>query len=207
MQPMNVTDLGLTLGPLRACGAHRPVDTTGSALPALQVFQIRVVVAAHLVDAVAAELFEEGSGHHDGHHGLPDDSSRPALLEARWKPTSSAKRISSWTCEPGRRAASKPSPISAPLIAWMEQKAWARRPSSLRSHWTYEPSPTGQPRATTSKTPPKVSPPAFAWSMASIMARSAAGSAHRTSDASARCRMSSQGSSSGPTRTPPISVT
>ena len=60
----------------------------------------------------------------------------PALFERRWNPLSLSNRISSWTCEPGRRAASKPMPISAPLIAWIEQKARASRPSSLRSHCT-----------------------------------------------------------------------
>ena len=63
-------------------------------------------------------------------------SSPPALLVRRLKPASLSKRISSWTWEPGRRAASKPMPISAPLIAWMEQNAWASRPSSLRSQCT-----------------------------------------------------------------------
>src|SRR5260370_309776 len=69
------------------------------------------------------------------------------------------------------------------------------------------PSPPRQPRATTSKTPPSVSPAALARSMASIMAGSASGSAQRTSLASARRRISSHGVSSGPICTPPISVT
>src|SRR5215470_914067 len=43
--------------------------------------------------------------------------------------------------------------------------------------------------------------------MASIMARSAAESAQRTSEASARERISSHGISRAPMRTPPISVT
>jgi succinate-semialdehyde dehydrogenase/glutarate-semialdehyde dehydrogenase len=42
--------------------------------------------------------------------------------------------IGSMTFEPGRRAASKPRPISTPLIAWMLMSAAASRASSLRSH-------------------------------------------------------------------------
>ena len=42
-------------------------------------------------------------------------------------------------------AASKPRPISTPLMAWMHISAWARRPSSLRSHWTWLPRPGGTP--------------------------------------------------------------
>src|SRR4030095_4960519 len=39
----------------------------------------------------------------------------PALLERRSKPPASSKRISSWTWEPGRRAAPQPMPRSGAL--------------------------------------------------------------------------------------------
>src|SRR6266513_4641383 len=67
-----------TAGSLRLAGPPRPV-TSGrprSVLPALQAVQIGVVVAADLLKAVAAELFEEGVGEDDRHHGLAHDAGR-----------------------------------------------------------------------------------------------------------------------------------
>ena len=59
----------------------------------------------------------------------------PALLVRRSNP-SSPKDSSSCTSDPGRRAISKPSPISTPLVACMLRSACANRPSSLRSQCT-----------------------------------------------------------------------
>ena len=42
---------------------------------------------------------------------------------------------------PGAPARSKPSPIPTPFMAWIEQSAWARRPSRRSSQETCEPSP------------------------------------------------------------------
>src|SRR5699024_4224435 len=69
----------------------------------------------------------------------------PARLVTRGKvpEVSSAARISSWAAEPRRPAVVKPSPISTPFMAWIDMIAWASRPSSRRSHWMCEPSPTG----------------------------------------------------------------
>ena len=47
--------------------------------------------------------------------------------------------------EPRWAAVSNPSPKPTPLTAWMLQMAWASRPSSRRSQWTWLPSPTGTP--------------------------------------------------------------
>ena len=54
----------------------------------------------------------------------------------------------------------------------------------MRSHWTWLPSPTGSPLATTSTTPPSVSPSFLHASISAIIARSAAGSATRTAESS-----------------------
>src|SRR5947207_837371 len=105
----------------------------------------------------------------------------PARLVARARPG----RISSCTSEPLRRAASKPSPSSTPFTAGMDMSACARRPSSLASHDTWEPRPTGAPSAITSTTPPSVSPAALAASMRAIISCSAAASRQRTGLASA----------------------
>ena len=91
-------------------------------------------------------------------------SSPPALLVGRVKPSEGVStsagsyRIGSWTSEPGCRAASKPIPISTPLIACTDITAWASRPSSFLSHWVCEPRPKGTPSTRTSTTPPSVSP-------------------------------------------------
>src|SRR5437764_1441434 len=85
--------------------------------------------------------------------------------------------------EPGRRAVSKPRPISTPFAACTLMSACASRPSSFRSHWAWLPSPGGRPVTTVSTTPPSVSPLRLHSSIRSMMRRSASGSAMRTGDA------------------------
>src|SRR5262245_31686452 len=106
----------------------------------------------------------------------------PALFDGRIGESASAcgGRISSCTRDPGRNDTSGPRPIPTALMAWMHIKAWARRPSSLRSHWTYDPSPGGTPTAITSKAPPTVSPASRAASIAAIIWRWTSGSTHRS---------------------------
>src|SRR6185436_5776834 len=53
-----------------------PAAPGGAALPALEIVPIGLIVAADLVDAIAAELLQEGPGQHDGHHRLADDTRR-----------------------------------------------------------------------------------------------------------------------------------
>ena len=69
--------------------------------------------------------------------------------------------------------------------------AWARRPSSLRSHCTWLPRPGGAFSTLTSKTPPIVSLRDFARSISPIICSAASASAQRTGDPSARSRSSS----------------
>ena len=69
--------------------------------------------------------------------------------------------------------------------------AWARRPSSLRSHCTWLPRPGGAFSTLTSKTPPIVSLRDFARSISSIIFCAASSSAQRTGEASARSMISS----------------
>ena len=57
----------------------------------------------------------------------------------------SSRSISSWACEPRRRAVVNPSPTSTPLIAWIPISAAASCASSRRSQWTCEPRPGGSP--------------------------------------------------------------
>ncbi len=59
----------------------------------------------------------------------------PARLVRRRTPPSPLS-ISSCANDPRRRADSKPSPTSTPLMAWMPINAPARRESSRRSQWT-----------------------------------------------------------------------
>ena len=96
--------------------------------------------------------------------------SRPGgrpLRSGRLRPPARRGRgsIGSCTSEPGRRAAAKPMPISTPLTAGMDMSRPASRPSSLRSQLTWLPRPTTTPRATTSTSPPSVSPACFASSI------------------------------------------
>ena len=86
---------------------------------------------------------------------------------------------------PGRSATSGPMPMPTALIAWMHISACPSRPSSLRSHCTYEPRPGGTPVAMISNAPPSVSPASRARSMAAIMRCSSAASTQRSGASSA----------------------
>ena len=119
-------------------------------------------------------------------------SSPPARLVERTTP-SGPGYISSWAWLPRRRAVSKPSPISTPLIAWMPITAAASWLSSRLSPLVNDPSPTGRPSATTSTTPPRVSPSFLAASISAIMACSAALSNARTGLSSIAGRSSARG--------------
>ena len=101
-------------------------------------------------------------------------SSPPALLvqpaEAAARIAGAARRLRRRSdrapAEPGRRAASKPSPISTPFTAGIDMRSAASRPSSFRSqlHVAAEPE-HAAPRATTSTSPPRVSPASLASSI------------------------------------------
>ena len=82
-------------------------------------------------------------------------------------------------------------PISTPFTAGIDMIAAPMRPSSLRSHDTCEPSPTGSPSTTTSQTPPSVLPARLISSMCAIIRCSASASSVRSGDASAAALMSS----------------
>src|SRR5664279_2910623 len=69
-------------------------------------------------------------------------------------------------------------------MAWMPIRAAARRESRRRSPCAWLPSPGGRPQATTSTTPPSVSPAFFVASISAIIARLVSGSRQRTSDLS-----------------------
>jgi len=97
----------------------------------------------------------------------------PARLVRRATPRSVVS-ISSWATEPRRVAVVKPSPTSTPLMAWMDISAPASRASSRRSQWVKLPRPGGSPKASTSTTPPSVSPAFLAASISATMARLAA---------------------------------
>jgi hypothetical protein len=116
--------------------------------------------------------------------------------------------MASCTSDPRTRAAPKPAPISTPFIAWMHMSAWARRPSSFRSHCTWLPRPGITLTATTSNTPPSVSPACAASRIASFIRASAEESAHARSLARERARSSPAGT---PARSPhsagPIATT
>jgi hypothetical protein len=86
----------------------------------------------------------------------------------------------------------------------MLMTAAASAASSRRSHWTYDPSPMGTPVATTSNTPPTVSPASRASSIRAIIAASASGSGQRSGDASASSRL--RLAFAGSTATPPTSA-
>ncbi len=119
----------------------------------------------------------------------------PARLVERITP-SGPGYISSWATLPRRRAVSKPSPISTPLIAWMPMTAPASWLSSRLSPLVNDPSPTGSPWATTSTTPPSVSPSRLASSISAIISASLASSNARTGLASIAAR--SAGCGGGP---------
>ena len=71
--------------------------------------------------------------------------------------------------DPGFAAFVTPVPISTALTAWIETNACAMRPSSFSVHEYAEPNPMTTPFATTSKTPPSVSPSFFARSISAII--------------------------------------
>ena len=131
---------------------------------------------------------------------------RPPALFERWiqRPPSPRPSMTSWTCDPNRRVCSKPSPNSTPLTMLMLITAAARAASSRRSQWTYDPSPIGSPWATTSNTPPTVSPFERASSIRAIIRVSASGSGQRSGEASAASR--GRLAASGSTATPPTSA-
>jgi hypothetical protein len=60
----------------------------------------------------------------------------PARLVSRYQPISSDQKISSCASEPGLPATSHPSPSETPFTDWIEQTAWASRPSSFSLHDT-----------------------------------------------------------------------
>ncbi len=140
-------------------------------------------------------------------------SSPPALLLARRNPPRRSPRwrrasviaasIGSCTSEPGRRAASKPSPISTPFTAGIDISIPASRPSSLRSQLTWLPSPTTTPRATTSTSPPRVSPAFLASSIRRTISASTEGSSTRTSERSAASLRGTGSSAGRAAMTPP----
>ncbi len=103
----------------------------------------------------------------------------PDLPDVRTRPDSPGT-ISSWASEPRTAASAKPSPTSTPLIAWMPMRAPASRESSRRSQWTWLPRPGGRPKASTSTTPPRVSPSRCAAAISASMAAPDAGSRQRT---------------------------
>ena len=130
-------------------------------------------------------------------------SSPPALFVGRLTGTSGcvvapeSGRISSWICEPGRSATRGPMPMPTPLIAWMDINAWARRPSSLRSHCTWLPSPIGRPRTITSKLPPTVSPAPFVASMTRFICCSTSALTQFNSESAGMASTSSNVTASG----------
>ncbi len=133
-------------------------------------------------------------------------SSPPARLVGRSRPRPSFQRISSWKSEPRASPPAKPSPTATALTAWIDMRAWAIRPSSLRSHWANEPTPAGTPRATTSTVPPTVSPSLFARSISATIAPAAAGSTQRTGLSSTPSR-ASQATGAAGIAAPPMRTT
>ena len=128
----------------------------------------------------------------------------PALLVPWCQRPSSRPVMTSCTADPRRRVCSKPRPNSTPLTALMETIACASAPSRRRSHCTWLPRPSGTPVATTSKTPPSVSPADRASSMAATMRASAAASRQRRGLASASSR--ERGGASGSAATSPTAT-
>src|SRR3990170_7007274 len=65
----------MAAGPLRPDGLiGGGTPRTGAGLPALEGVLVALVVPADLLEAVAAELLEDGLGERDGHHGLAHHS-------------------------------------------------------------------------------------------------------------------------------------
>ena len=80
-------------------------------------------------------------------------------------------------------------PISTPFTAGIDMIAAPMRPSSLRSHDTCDPRPTGKPSTTTSQMPPSVFPARLISSIFSIIRCSASASSVRSGDSSAAALM------------------
>ena len=99
------------------------------------------------------------------------------------------------------------SPISTPLIAWMDISAAASRASSLRSHCTWLPRPGGTPYASTSTMPPRVSASFLAASTSATIRALASGSRQRNGSASIRSASSGRATRPGLTATEPSSTT
>jgi len=85
--------------------------------------------------------------------------------------------------------------------------ACASMPSILRSQCTWLPSPTGRPYASTSTTPPRLSPSLAAASISAIIFSSAALSKQRTDDSSMRARSRGVGRATASLDTEPSAVT
>ncbi len=92
-------------------------------------------------------------------------------------------------------------------MAWMDISAPASRASSRRSQWVKLPSPGGSPKASTSTTPPRVSPSLRAASISATMAWLVVGSAHRTGSASMAALSCGPGRELSGARTGPIATT
>src|SRR5918992_590077 len=134
--------------------------------------------------------------------------SMPPARPLRRRMPSGVFSISSCACEPRRRAVVKPSPTSTPLIAWMPMSAPASRESSRRSQWTWLPRPGGTPYASTSTTPPSVSPALLSSSTCATIFALASTSKQRTGSASIRAKSAGAGNAaSGDTPTSPRATT
>ena len=83
----------------------------------------------------------------------PPGCSRARFPRAAWR--GARQRTSSWTREPSRAAASKPSPISTPFTAGIDMTACAIRPSSRSSHCAQLLSPGGRPGRHHDEGPPE----------------------------------------------------
>src|SRR3990172_8459812 len=116
----------------RGDGLHRGTDDHGLAV-GHAALEAAGPVARPLEPALGVEQDLVVDGRARPARGAPAPAARPRpppRLLPRLTPPSASNRVSSWTAEPGRRAVSKPSPNSQPLIAWIEQTACARRPAS-----------------------------------------------------------------------------
>ena len=125
--------------------------------------------------------------------GLPDvspmqiavmDKLQQQMLANIDKVTPEAIMQSWFTFDPKLAAPSEAKPTSTPLTACIETIACASRPSRRESHVVCAPSPMGRPRATTSKTPPTVSPVRYAWSTTAFIRASASASTQPSSTSS-----------------------
>src|SRR3990167_1578386 len=74
LRPDGLIGLSSRPGPLRPDGLIGVAAATGAGLPALEGVPVALVVPADLLEAVAAELLEDGLGERDGHPGLAHHS-------------------------------------------------------------------------------------------------------------------------------------